>query len=117
MFATTPEGYAVCDANIPVGASVSVGTFDSAKMLETSKSTIAAALNGAQNGMLIFSCISRYYAQGRDSVAELKLLDEEINSRCNYLASYSGGEICPGSDQDGKPKNFAHRDSIIICVF
>ncbi len=117
MFATTPEGYAVCGGDMPVGATVSVGAFDSNEILTTSAAAVAKALGHCKNGMIIFSCVGRYFSQGFAATAEMELVCKMTQGKPPFQLSYSGGELCPVYGADGKLVNRSHNDTIAICVF
>ncbi|MDR1505694.1 MAG: FIST C-terminal domain-containing protein [Treponema sp.] len=122
MFAITPEGYAVCGGNMPVGASLQVGMIDAEEVLSITGEAIKSALvigqnNGSNNGMLIFSCVGRYFAQGFHPEAEMKEVQKAINGSLPFHLCYSGTELCPVYEKNGNTRNRSHNDSIVICMF
>jgi hypothetical protein len=119
MFAITPEGYAVCAGNIPEGATLSVGSFDEEDIIATARRTLNTALaTGRHKTLLMYSCIGRYFSQGYDTSAEFKaMLDSLTPSDVNYMAAYSGGELCPVYDKNGESFNRNHGNSFIVCAF
>ncbi|MDR2740244.1 MAG: FIST C-terminal domain-containing protein [Treponema sp.] len=122
MFAITPEGYAVCGGNMPVGASLQVGVINAEEVLSITEETIKSALvigqnNGSDNGMLIFSCVGRYFAQGFHPEAEMKKVQEALNGSLPFHLCYSGTELCPVYEKNGNTRNRSHNDSIVICMF
>lgn len=117
LFAITPEGYAVCGGDIPVGTKLSVGSIDADEVLNTSEK----ALNEVQekssiNGMIMFSCVGRYFALEFDSTKEMDLIQEKTGE-IPFVFAYSGGEICPLYDRDGNTVNRFHNDTLVICTF
>ncbi|MDR0998735.1 MAG: FIST C-terminal domain-containing protein [Treponema sp.] len=122
MFAITPEGYAVCGGKMPVGASLTVGTINAEEVLSTTGETLELALaigesNGNRNGMLIFSCVGRFFAQGFDTAAEMKKAREVLGNKLPFHFAYSGTELCPVYGNDGTTFNRSHNDTIVICIF
>lgn len=119
MFAVTPEGHAVCGGNIPVGSTLSVGSFDPAEISATTARTLKTALEaGGCSTLLMYSCIGRYFSQGYDTTAEFEqLLAPLAEAGVSYLGAYSGGELCPVYGKDGGAINRNHNNSFVICAF
>jgi hypothetical protein len=122
MFAITPEGYAVCGGKMPVGASLTVGTINAEEVLATTEETLKIALaigesNGNKNGMLIFSCVGRFFAQGFDPAAEIKKVKETLDNKLPFHLAYSGTELCPVYGNNRAAFNRSHNDTIVICIF
>jgi hypothetical protein len=122
MFAITPEGYAVCGGKMPVGASLTVGSINAEEVLSTTGETLRLALaigegNGNRRGMLIFSCVGRFFAQGFDTGAEMDKIREILGDKLPYHFAYSGTELCPVYGNDKAVHNRSHNDTIIICIF
>jgi hypothetical protein len=122
MFAITPEGYAVCGGKVPVGAALTVGSINREEILSTTGETLKIALaigenNGNKNGILIFSCVGRFFAQGFDFAAEMKRVKDVIGGGLPFHFAYSGTELCPVYGNNGAVFNRSHNDTIIICIF
>jgi hypothetical protein len=122
MFAITPEGYAVCGGKMPVGASLAVGSINAEDVLSTTGETLKLALaigesNGNKHGMLIFSCVGRFFVQGFDTAAEMKKVKEVLGDKLPFHLAYSGTELCPVYGSDKAIYNRSHNDTIIICIF
>jgi hypothetical protein len=122
MFAITPEGYAVCGGKMPVGASLTVGSINAEEVLNSTGETLKLALaigesNGSKHGMLIFSCVGRFFAQGFDTAAEMKKVKEVLGNKLPFHFAYSGTELCPVYGSDKAVYNRSHNDTIVICVF
>jgi hypothetical protein len=120
MFAITPEGYAVCGGDIPVGAKLSIGYFDAEDILKTTSEKLGEiTLEHDTSFILAFSCIGRYFTLGYEPKAETeKLRDAWGDSNVPYTFTYSGGEICPTHSQDDPEAlaNRFHNSTFIACV-
>ncbi|MDR0350791.1 MAG: FIST C-terminal domain-containing protein [Coriobacteriales bacterium] len=121
IFATTPEGNAVCLGDIPEGSTLSVGHFGEDEMLATTRVQVEAiAADDERHSAIIFSCIGRYFTLVLDPSGEIEeahgLLDP-LDAR--YTFSYSGGEICPvTSMKDGVSlTNRFHNATFIAMTF
>jgi hypothetical protein len=117
----TPEGVAFCSGQIHEGTSLSLGRFDKDTVLETTSCTIKTILEQESqlNGILIYSCAARYWALGFDTQVEMEAVrDTLLESKIPYVMNYSGGELCPVFDKDGKTfTNQLHNYSFVACVF
>ncbi|MDR1875951.1 MAG: FIST C-terminal domain-containing protein [Synergistaceae bacterium] len=119
IFANTPEGYAVCGGNIPVGAILSVGSIDAADIVVTSSKTLRAALaSGRSDCLLMFSCIARYFTLGLEPASEIEKLQEILKeTNIPWQFAYSGGELCPVYALDGASSiNRCHNETFVTCV-
>lgn len=119
MLAITPEGHVVCGENVLEGSTLSIGAFNPDEIVATSGPTLKKALAAANHHtVLVYSCISRYFALGYDSLKELEQLRKQMaDTDINYIAAYAGGEICPIDSGEGNIVNRSHSNSFIICTF
>ncbi|MDL2274366.1 FIST C-terminal domain-containing protein, partial [Oscillospiraceae bacterium OttesenSCG-928-G22] len=118
IYQVTPEGYASFGGDMPVGATLAIGSLDYNDVIESALTTTKSALEtGKENGMLLFPCLSRNLALGGDVTAELKKIHDTLGGRVPHMAAYSGGEICPVYGPDGTPVNRFHNFTFIACVF
>ncbi|MDR3200064.1 MAG: FIST C-terminal domain-containing protein [Spirochaetales bacterium] len=118
MFALTPDGSAVCGGEMPLGSTLTVGKIDGGEVLGTTEKVLREALNQKKTGgMLMFSCVGRYFAQGYDSTQEMEKTADILAGRLPWHLSYSGGELCPVSGRDGKLINRSHNDTLVVCLF
>jgi hypothetical protein len=121
IFAQTPEGYAVCGGDIPVGATLGVGSMDNEEIIATTAKSLSSAL-ASQNisCILMFSCVGRYFWLGYDPTREIDKVRELMEGTgIPYQFTYSGGELCPVYERerhDGLVVNRNHNDTIVICV-
>lgn len=117
IYALTDEGYAVCGGVMPIDSTLSVGSIDYEDVIRTTADLIERAkATGKRQGFLLFSCLSRNLALGVDTEAEMELVEEKLDY-CPYQFTYSGGEICPSYDADGKIVNRFHNDTVVGCIF
>ena len=117
MFHITEEGYAVCGGDIPVGATLSVGSIDAGQVLSTTATTLRGMESaGKKDCVLMFSCIGRYFALDYDPMAESRAVSEHPWGDVPFSLSYSGGELCPVYNADGNVSNRNHNDTFIVCM-
>lgn len=118
MFALTPEGYVTCGGNIPVGSTISMGSFDQDEIKSTTAAAIRQALDAHPAGVcLLYSCVGRFFALGYDQSAEMNVGNDLLRQAgVPYLAAYSGGELCPVYTEGGSTVNRNHNNSLIICA-
>jgi hypothetical protein len=117
IYGATPEGYTICGGAMPVGATLSVGSIDYDDVVETSAKTLNDILKLSQNDFaLMFSCLSRIMALGLREFDEMKIVEDTIGDKIPFQFVYSGGEICPVFDKNGKIKNSFHNDTLVVCL-
>jgi hypothetical protein len=112
------DGSAVCAGEAPVGASFSIGEVDNEGIIETAVATVEKALNsGRSGGFLMFPCVSRYMMLSPNSNDEIKKVLEINAGKLPFWLAYSGGEVCPIRDEDGKLHNRLHNYTFTVCAF
>ncbi|MDR1185578.1 MAG: FIST C-terminal domain-containing protein [Coriobacteriales bacterium] len=121
IFATTPEGYAVCLGDIPEGSTLSVGHFDEDEILTTTRRGLAS-FEGVEDmhAGIVFSCVGRYFTMVLDPAGEANAMHEFIDPLgMPYILAYSGGEICPMTNiVDGASlTNRFHNSTFIALMF
>ena len=121
VFALTPEGHAVCGGNVPVGATLSVGTIDATSVLEITEERISQALAAEPKPdvMLMYSCVGRYFSLGYNPTSEVEKMKELLGeANIPYHFAYSGCELCPVYASNGKEVtvNRSHNDTLVICA-
>ncbi|MDR3332871.1 MAG: FIST C-terminal domain-containing protein, partial [Synergistaceae bacterium] len=119
VFANTPEGYAVCGGDIPVGATLSVGTIDMNEIIATATGALKSALASKPDCILIFSCVGRYFYMGYEPMREIEEAKGILDPLgLPYQITYSGGEFCPvySGNKEGQTINRNHNDTIVICT-
>jgi len=114
VFTHTPEGHVVCGGEMPVNATLGLAKhMEKSDVLKTTGVTLRT-LAEKGSAILSYSCIARYLVLGMDNTAEAETLIETADG-ANYVFSYSGGEICPLPDANGKLKNIFHNYTIVFC--
>jgi hypothetical protein len=121
IFATTPEGHAICLGDIPEGSTLSVGHFDEDEILATTRRGLSSfkGVDGQHVG-IIFSCVGRYFTMVLDPTGETTAVHEFIDPLgAPYILAYSGGEICPvmSTVNGNSLKNRFHNSTFIALVF
>jgi hypothetical protein len=110
------DGSAIMGGQVPEGASVSIGLIDREGILETTQKTLEQILaKPPSGGILMYPCEGRYQLMAGDD--EIKLVIEKIGDKLPYSLGYSGGELCPVVDREGKYHNRLHNYSLIVCSF
>ncbi|MDR1472791.1 MAG: FIST C-terminal domain-containing protein [Synergistaceae bacterium] len=118
-FAMTPDGSVVCGGDIPVGATLSVGSIDADEVLATTEEAVTAAVSSDEPSCLImFSCVGRYFTMDYDPMGEIEKIQSILDKTgIPYNIAYSGGELCPVpvSNSEGGMANRGHNDTLVIC--
>jgi hypothetical protein len=134
MYSINAEGYAVCGGEVPVNATVAIGTMTYSGIMETAGATILKALElKGINGILMYPCLTRNLLLGANSDDEMKRIGAmigSVGSGIPYQICYAAGEICPlpgtlagaegrGSPPDGDEKlvNHFHNYTFTLCAF
>jgi hypothetical protein len=118
IFAITSEGHAVCGGAIPVNATLGIGYIDHDDVLSTTRQAMSKLLEcNKRDGALIFSCLARNLVLGFDVLSEMEAVQKDLEGKIPFFMSYSGGEMCPVYNEEGKPVNRFHNDTIITCLF
>ena len=113
IFALTPEGYVVCGGAMPVNGTLGIGSMDREDVLRTTQ-TVLKPLAEKGATILGYSCVARYLILGARNKAEADAF-MEIAGGAPYLYAYSGGEICPLPDANGRLRNMYHNFTGVFC--
>jgi hypothetical protein len=120
MFAVTPDGHAVCGGTIPEGAKLSIGYFDRDEILKSTNDAIKRIdLNTDTNGLIVFSCVGRYFNMDFEPDEEAEKVRLSLEPKAiPFQLVYGGGELCPISTTDGSGNlvNRYHNCTLIACV-
>jgi len=103
---------------MPVGASIAVGSIDASGIFESAEDGLKQILdNNDRQATLLLPCVTRYLMLAPDQEGELRLIKEKLTSSGRpFMMGYSGGEICPMPDQEGKLRNRFHNYTFCACV-
>lgn len=111
----TPEGHIVTGAVMPENATLTVGMLEKNDIIRLTNEAMDTALNsGKSSGMLLFPCVSHFWALEDMPYA---LIQDKLDGKIPYHVFYSGGEICPVYDEDGKMFNRFHSFTCVSLSF
>jgi hypothetical protein len=105
---------AIC-GDAPLGSRLDFGLISSDTVIHTAEELIGSVKKDIGGGaVLLYSCVSRYWALGLDWEAELKRISHILFGN-KWSLAYSGGEIFP-QWVDGKLINTLQNNSLIFCI-
>ncbi|MDR0583118.1 MAG: FIST C-terminal domain-containing protein [Treponema sp.] len=117
LYNLTPEGYMFCGGEMPEQATFAVGILDYNGVIETAESTVSRALEAVPGGsLLMFPCFSRGMVMGPNVDDEVKKVVSLVGGKIPYHFCYTGGEICPVSNEEGAFLNRFHNFTFTICA-
>jgi hypothetical protein len=117
IYGVTEDGGVQFARKIPEGTTFSVGVVDPESIRATDEAMIRDLLAGdAPNALFIAPCITRYFMLAPNSDAEAEALVSAIGDKTPYALFYSGGEICPITENEGALSNQLHNYSIIALA-
>jgi hypothetical protein len=117
MSGITAEGYAHCAGDVPVGATLDIGVLDYDSIMETAETMVSRFLDCTDiQGILMYSCFTRSMLLGMNGADEMKKITGLLGNRLPYHFCYSGGEICPTEDTEGKRVNQMYNFTFVACV-
>ncbi|MCL2143988.1 MAG: FIST C-terminal domain-containing protein [Endomicrobia bacterium] len=113
------DSSALFGTHLPVGTKLVLSQIDTKGILETAQKSVEKILaSGKKNGVFMFPCVTRFIMQAPDQNGELKLAAALLAEKgIPYVLAYSGGEICPVFDNNGKLRNKFHNYSYSSVVF
>jgi hypothetical protein len=116
-YKTSEEGHILAYGTIPQGAKIGFSDGDAEFVLRSTKETMTQALAASRaKNALLFSCAGRRWTLGTRTEAEMKELVKCLDHSLAYQFAYSGGEICPVKNQEGRLVNRFHNFSMIACL-
>jgi hypothetical protein len=117
IYNLNPDGSAACGGAMPQGGTLSIGNLDVDDILLTAEQSISSLLQAeGAGGLLLFSCLGRNMALGLAPMVEVEKVREIIGEKLPWHLAYSGGELCPVYDGDGKHQNRFHNFTFIGCA-
>jgi hypothetical protein len=106
--------HVVCQAEIPPGSIISLGSISHDDVIASMKN-LAKEIPDDNSGAIIFSCFVRSLVLGLDTEAETAYLAENLKNP--FMFAYSGGEYCPVTENTGRRSNAFLNVSITACFF
>lgn len=112
------DGSVLTGGEMPVGTSIAVGSIDSQGIFESAEDGLKQILNlKDRQATLLLPCVTRYIMLAPDQESELRLITETLTeSGQPFMMGYSGGEICPMPDRNGKLRNRFHNYTFCACI-
>ncbi len=112
------DGSVLTGGPMPEGTPFVVGYIDEAGIHASANEAIdkIAAIKDRRTTLML-PCITRYIMLSPNQEDELKLICERMTEAGRpFTMAYSGGEICPMPDANGKLRNRFHNYSFSACV-
>jgi len=115
FYKLTDEGYIITGGIMPKNSTLAVGSLEADDIINLTNRTLDDVLSsGKSTGLLLFPCVSHFWTLG---TMPFELIQDKINRDISYQVFYSGGEICPVYDSDGKMHNRFHSFTCVACSF
>jgi hypothetical protein len=110
--------------SIKEGGKIKFAHLDSNKTVVSAEHIMKELTKLKENDVMMYSCVARvwslgkkYFAEAQEIVARADDYQQTNNVPLNYSLAYSGGEICPIWDKDGKMINILHNYTLVACTF
>ena len=112
------DGSVLTGGEMPVGTSFAVGSIDAQGIFESAQDGLKKIEEiKDRQATLMLPCVTRYIMLAPDQESELHLIEETLaESGSPFMMGYSGGEICPMPDTNGKLRNRFHNYTFCACV-
>ena len=112
------DGSVLAGGELPIGTPISVGSIDAHGIFESSEAGLNQILEREnRRATLLLPCVTRYIMLAPDQERELRLIEKKLSAEGRpFMMGYSGGEICPVPDANGKLRNRFHNYSFCACV-
>jgi hypothetical protein len=103
---------------VPEGASISIGGIDNTTIVESCEQGLKEILEMEnRHATLLLPCVTRGVMMAPDQEGEMKLIHETLSkSGLPFAMGYSGGEISPMTDTEGKMHNRFHNYTFCACI-
>ena len=118
IYKVNDDGSVLCGGDMPTGAAIAIGEITSEGILTSTGEGMDRVLNSTRrNGALLLPCVTRYITLP-DHNDEMELIANKMKSIgvMPYMVGYSGGEICPVSDENGVLQNRFHNFTFSACL-
>jgi len=112
------DGSVLTGGEMPVGTSFAVGSIDMPGIFESTEAGLKKISEMTdRQATLLLPCVTRYIMLSPEQEGELKLIEERLTANGKpFMMGYSGGEICPMPDADGKLHNRFHNYTFCCCI-
>ncbi|MDR1546209.1 MAG: FIST C-terminal domain-containing protein [Deltaproteobacteria bacterium] len=110
------EGHVLCSLDVPPNATLGLGGFDVLDVIDDMRGLIRNIKRESFDFCLIFSCVTRNRALGLSYLREIHELETALGDKLPYCFAYSGGELCPVLDGDGRQRNAFHNLALVGCL-
>ena len=117
IMSLTDDDHALFGDHIEEGTVLSFAVLSEDVVIATTDRLISQIKEHKNKTVLIYSCLSRWFASSLDKDRECNALKNELSGSFNFQMAYSGGELCPASKKGETIHNAKHSASIIACVF
>jgi small ligand-binding sensory domain FIST len=114
--------YIFASGVVEQGATISFTYMDAEKTLASADKLLEDVRTAKENGLVLYSCAARawslgtnYFAEAKKIVTQAEQYRADFGTNLEYVA-YSGGEICPVVDNNGKLINVLHNYTLTSCA-
>ena len=115
FYKLTPEGYLITGGIIPENSTIAVGSLDVQDIIRLTERTLERIVSSNKSkGLLLFPCVSHFWVL---ETTPFELIQDKLDKKIPYQVFYSGGEICPVYDGEGKMYNRFHSFTCVACSF
>jgi hypothetical protein len=116
-FGADDKGGVILGGGVPVNSTLALATMDFEDVVNSTGEKVSEALKSVQGrGMLIYSCMGRFWMLGMQVSAEQQKIEDCIAGAAPYHFAYSGGEVVPEFLSNGKVVTRFQNHSLIICI-
>lgn len=116
VFGLYDDGSIYCGGTIPNNSRLSFGKIDYTIVIKTVGELLKTIEKNNNKEFYFISCMARYFTLGLQAVDEMKSIDKLLPEN-KFFITYSGGEVCPIKDKDGKLVNRYHNNTICCLSF
>ena len=116
--------YIVSTGTMEIGTKIKFAFVDGEKTLASADKLINDLIVEKKNNIIAYSCAARAWSLGAKFFSEAQVISNGAekykavhNQPLNYSVAYSGGEICPVLDNEGRLVNSLHNYTLIACSF
>ena len=114
----------VSSGKMEIGTKIKFAFLDGDKTLASAEKLLDELNETKRNGIIAYSCAARAWSLGAKFFAEAQRIAECSEKYLSnhgesliYSVAYSGGEICPVTDSNGRLVNALHNYTLVACSF